>query len=49
VESFLNEVTAYLNAGILTQALADALTAAGNILLQSVSRALGRQFLPFAA
>ena len=38
VQSFLNEVAAYLNAGILTQAQADALTAAGKILLTSVSR-----------
>ena len=38
VQSFLNEVAAYLNAGILTQAQADALTAAGKILLTSLTR-----------
>ena len=38
VQSFLNQVAAYLNAGILTQAQADALTAAGKILRTSLTR-----------
>ena len=38
VESFLNQVAAYLNAGILTQDQADALTAAAKILRTSLTR-----------
>jgi hypothetical protein len=38
VQAFLNEVQADLNAGILTQAQADALLYWGNILLLSVTR-----------
>jgi parallel beta-helix repeat protein len=38
VQAFLDEVAAYLNAGILTQAQADALQYWGNILLLSVTR-----------
>jgi hypothetical protein len=38
VGAFLNEVAAYLNAGILAQAQADALLGPGNILLLSVTR-----------
>jgi hypothetical protein len=38
VQAFLNEVAAYVNAGILTQAQADALLGPGNILLLSVTR-----------
>jgi hypothetical protein len=38
VQAFLNEVQADLNAGILTQAQADALLGPGNILLLSVTR-----------
>jgi hypothetical protein len=38
VQSFLNQVAALRLAGILTQAQADALTAAGNVLLLSVTR-----------
>jgi hypothetical protein len=38
VQAFLNEVQAYLSAGILTQAQADDLLGPGNILLLSVTR-----------
>jgi hypothetical protein len=38
VRAFLNQVTAYLNAGILTQAQANTLLGPGNILLLSVLR-----------
>jgi hypothetical protein len=38
VQAFLDEVAADLNAGILTQAQADALSYWGNILLLSVTR-----------
>jgi hypothetical protein len=38
VQAFLNEVQADVNAGILTQAQADALSYWGNILLLSVTR-----------
>jgi hypothetical protein len=38
VQAFLDEVAEYLNAGILTQAQADALSYWGNILLLSVKR-----------
>jgi hypothetical protein len=38
VQAFLNAVQAFLNTGILTQAQADALPGAGNILLLSVTQ-----------
>ncbi len=38
VQAFLNQVSAYLNAGILTQAEADAFVYWGNILLLGVTR-----------
>jgi hypothetical protein len=38
VQDFLNEVAAFFNAGILTQAQANALLGPGNILLLSVTR-----------
>ena len=38
VQAFLDEVADFLNAGILTQAQADALLGPGNILLLSVTR-----------
>jgi len=38
VQAYLNEVAAYLNAGILTQAQAGALLGPGNILLLGLTR-----------
>jgi hypothetical protein len=38
VQAFLNEVTADLNAGLLTRAQGDALRGSGNLLLLGVTR-----------
>ena len=38
VQALLNEVPAFLSAGILTQAQADALLGPGNALLLSITR-----------